>query len=77
MSVPITREKTVFYAAMEVTDPEQRRLFLDEACVGDAELRAAVEELLSTQAEAEQLFTEGSSSLVELTNELKSPDSLV
>jgi len=65
----------VFYAAMEVTDPAQRRLFLDEACAGDVELRAAVEELLSTQVEAEQLFTEGSSSLAELTNELKSADS--
>jgi len=75
MSVPISREKTVFYAAMEVTDPAQRRLFLDEACAGDVELRAAVEELLSTQVEAEQLFTEGSSSLAELTNELKSADS--
>ncbi len=66
----------MFYAALEVTDPAQRRQFLDEACAGDVELRAAVEELLSTQAEADQLFTEGSSSLAELANELKSADSL-
>ena len=66
----------MFYEALEVTDPAQRQLFLDKACAGDPELRAAVEELLSTQAEAERLFAEGSSSLAELTNELKSADSL-
>ena len=43
MSVPISREKAVFDAALEVTDPAQRKLFLDQACAGDAELRAAVE----------------------------------
>ncbi|HUA69356.1 MAG TPA: serine/threonine-protein kinase, partial [Candidatus Saccharimonadales bacterium] len=77
MSVPISREKAVFDAALEMTDPAQRRLFLDEACAGNAGLRSAVEELLSTQAEAERFFTEGSSSLAELTNELKNAPHLV
>jgi len=54
----------VFLAALEVADLAKRRLFLDQACAGDAELRAAVEELLTTQADAEQFFAEGVSSLI-------------
>ena len=42
MSVSISREKTVFYAALDVADPAQRRQFLDQACASDAELRMAV-----------------------------------
>src|SRR5882757_6391488 len=72
MSVPISREKAVFDAALEVTDPAQRKLFLDQACAGDAELRAAVEELLATQGEAEQFFAESASSLTTLASELES-----
>ena len=45
MSAPESREKAVFYAALDLTEPAQRREFLDEACAGDAELRAAVDEL--------------------------------
>jgi len=72
MSVPISREKAVFDAALEVTDPVQRKLFLDQACAGDAELRAAVEELLATQGDAEQFFAESASSLTTLAGELES-----
>jgi eukaryotic-like serine/threonine-protein kinase len=72
MSVPISREKAVFDAALEVTDPAQRELFLDQACARDAELRAAVEELLATQGDAEQFFAEGASSLTPLASELES-----
>jgi serine/threonine protein kinase/tetratricopeptide (TPR) repeat protein len=76
MSTPESREKAVFYAALDVTDPAQRRQFLDEACAGDAELRAAVEELLKTQADAEQFFAEGASSLMPLIGELESAAAL-
>src|ERR1700733_4860258 len=72
MSVPISREKAMFDAALEVTDPVQRKLFLDQACAGDAELRAAVEELLATQGDAEQFFAESASSLTRLASELES-----
>ena len=72
MSVPISREKAVFEAALEVTGPAQRKSFLDQACAGDAELRAAVEELLATQGDAEQFFAESASSLTTLASEFKS-----
>ena len=72
MSVPISREKAVFEAALEMADPAQRKLFLDRACAGDAELRAAVEELLATQGDAEQFFAESASSLTTLASELRS-----
>jgi hypothetical protein len=37
MSTP--REKAVFCEALEITDPEQRRQFLDQACGADKALR--------------------------------------
>src|SRR4029450_6293779 len=45
MSTP--REKAVFCEALEITDPEQRRQFLDQACGADKALRAQVEGLLA------------------------------
>jgi len=72
MSVPISREKAVFDAALEVTDPAQRKLFLDQTCAGDAELRAAVEELLATQGDAEQFFAESASALTTIAGEIES-----
>ena len=64
MSVSISREKTVFYAALDVADPAQRRQFLDQACASDAELRVAVEELLAVHADSEQFFGDCASSLM-------------
>ena len=37
------REKAVFCEALEITDPEQRRQFLDQACGADKALREGVE----------------------------------
>jgi hypothetical protein len=56
-------EDLVYEAALKVEDAAERKVFLDQACVGDAKLRAAVEEMLSAQAEAERFFAEGSSAL--------------
>jgi serine/threonine protein kinase len=56
-------EDLVYEAALKVKDPDERKTFLDQACAGDAELRAAVEEMLSTQAEAERFFAGGASAL--------------
>jgi hypothetical protein len=56
-------EDLVYDAALKVKEGPERRTFLDQACAGDAQLRAAVEDLLSTQAEAERFFAEGSSAL--------------
>ena len=63
MSISISREKAVFYAALDVADPAQRRQFLDLACAGDAELRVAVEELLAAHVDSGQFFADCASSL--------------
>ena len=44
--------KTLFMQALEL-EPELRAAFLDERCAGDAELRAAIEELLLCDAKAQ------------------------
>lgn len=64
-------EDAVFYAALKVEDPAQRKVFLDQACVGDSDLRATVEEMLTTHAEAEQFFQDGSSALELSADSLK------
>jgi WD40 repeat protein/predicted Ser/Thr protein kinase len=51
MSSPET-VKALFLQALDL-EPERRRAFLDEQCAGDAELRAAVEELLLCDAKAQ------------------------
>jgi WD40 repeat protein len=45
-------EETVFAAALEKGTPAERAAFLDEACAGDPALRARVEALLRSHAEA-------------------------
>ena len=54
-------EDAVFFTALNLSDLEQRKLFLDQACAGNPELRAAVEELLSAQGNAEHFFAKGAS----------------
>jgi WD40 repeat protein/serine/threonine protein kinase len=39
-------EEAIFQAAIQKTSPEERAAYLDEACAGDADLRAGVEALL-------------------------------
>ncbi len=56
-------EDLVYEAALRVKDAGARRVFLDQACVGDGDLRAAVEEMLSTQAAAERFFAQGTQAL--------------
>ena len=56
-------EDAVFFTALNLADQEQRRLFLDQACAGDPGLRAAVEDLLSAQGNAEHFFAKGASAL--------------
>jgi serine/threonine protein kinase/tetratricopeptide (TPR) repeat protein len=62
------REQTVFFAALDITDPIKRAAYLDQVCAGDADLRIKVEELLRAHEEsgrfmdqpaAEQLSTTG------------------
>ena len=52
MITPAERLKAVFDQAAEIAPPADRAAFLDEACGGDADLRARVEALLRAHAEA-------------------------
>src|SRR5215475_2669554 len=63
MDPTLQREETVFYAALKISDPARRKVFVEQACAGDVQLRAAVEELLVTQDDAERFFVEGKSAL--------------
>src|SRR5262245_44091020 len=40
-------ERTIFLAALDITDPAERAAYLDRACAGDAALRRQVETLLA------------------------------
>ncbi len=49
-------EKALFEAVRNVSDPETRQALLDQACKGDAPLRARLERLLAVQDSAEEFF---------------------
>jgi serine/threonine protein kinase len=63
MSTQVPREKAVFCEALEITDPEQRRQFLDQACGADEALRAQVERLLELSQSAGDFFKDCAPSL--------------
>ena len=52
-------EAAVCYVAANVRDPQLRAQFLDQACEGDSELRATVEDMLRHHGEAESFFANG------------------
>lgn len=45
-------ERQLFESALEMADPQARQAFLDEACQGNADLRAKVDALLKSHATA-------------------------
>jgi serine/threonine protein kinase/WD40 repeat protein len=45
-------EEQIFAGAVEIVDPEARQQYLEQACGGDADLRASVESLLAADREA-------------------------
>ncbi len=45
-------DESLFAAALDRTTPAQRRAFLDEACAGDVQLRARLEQLLAADEQA-------------------------
>ena len=55
-------EDTLYYAALQLDGPA-RRIFLDQACVDNPSLRAAVDELLNGQDEADRLLERGGTAL--------------
>lgn len=58
MSAQVPHEKAVFCQALEITDPEQRRRFLDQACGADQVLREQVEKLLALSQSAGDFFND-------------------
>jgi serine/threonine protein kinase len=56
MSTQAQGEKAVYCQALEITDPEQRRQFLDQACGADKALRERVERLLGLSQSAGDFF---------------------
>ncbi len=58
MSTRSQGEKAVYCQAQEITDPEQRRQFLDQACGADKALRKQVEKLLALSQSAGDFMKE-------------------
>ena len=64
MGDPSNRAKAIFLAALEERAPERWPAFLEQACAGDAQLRAEVERLLHARAEMGPFHEAGRSGLV-------------
>ncbi|PWU11950.1 MAG: serine/threonine protein kinase [Verrucomicrobia bacterium] len=58
-----SREKDLFCQALEISDVDQRRLFVEHACGADKILRAQVEKLLALSENAGHFFSECRSAL--------------
>ena len=63
MDSVLQREEQVFSTAVEISDAAALAAFLDDACAGDAAMRARVEESLAARAEAEAFFTRSGQAL--------------
>ena len=64
MNLESQLEAAVCYVAANIKDPVLRVTFLDQACAGDEILRAAVEEMLAAQTEAESFFARGRQAVI-------------
>ena len=53
--------EAIFFGAASLADANDRREYLRAACGGDAQLLAAVEEMLAAQDDAERFFAKGAS----------------
>src|SRR5262245_38384167 len=56
MSKRTEKLEAIFHAASELNTPEERERYLNEACLGDAELRREVDALLKACPVGEELF---------------------
>jgi serine/threonine protein kinase len=63
-------EDEVFFTALQIADPGERKAFIDQACAGKPDLRSLVEEMLSSEEEAERWLTLEPSALVSTVAEL-------
>jgi serine/threonine protein kinase len=59
-----TKEQSLFLAALEFTDADERERFLDQACLGETQLRAQLTKLLAVHNRTDKLFSPGVSSFV-------------
>jgi len=57
MNVTIEQEQKIFQAVLDLENPRERELFLEQACAGDLSLRANVVRLLSAHMKTDQFFT--------------------
>ena len=57
------REQSLFEAALDFDDPEQRRVLLDQACGDNKVLRKRIEQLLALSKSADTFFSECASVL--------------
>src|SRR6266852_6026967 len=71
MTVSKQIEKALFDAALNVSDDETRRAFLDRACNGDSTLRTRVERLLDAQKPADEFFQAAASVQATVSDERK------
>ena len=51
-----TRVEEICLSALEIKSPDDRKVFLDGACRGDAGLRLAADKWLATHAAADKFF---------------------
>ena len=58
MDVETTREESLFAEALLIADRVAREAFLDQACAGDAGVRARISKLLAAHADSDQFFGE-------------------
>ncbi len=56
MDAATQRLEALFDAALEISDPAARAVFLAQECVGDAPLQSRVEQLLAAHTQAEPFF---------------------
>lgn len=64
MNASSQREEEIFIEAQQLEPGASRNAFLAEACAGNDELRASVEELLSVRTDAEKFFAAGRAAFV-------------
>src|SRR5437764_340570 len=63
MSNAREQEETLFDAARKLSDPVQRKAFLDAACAENPELRRRLEVLLTAERDADKFFEESGPAL--------------
>ncbi len=63
-------EDEVFFTALQIADPGERKAFIDQACAGKPDLRSLVEEMLASEEEAARWLTLEPSALVSTVAEL-------